>query len=147
MNYLLRIMIMLFFLFSAGGVHAQTKSKRTIVRENYSNGKPSKVMVVRVTRSKFEDPSNYYKRTKVTTTYFDSISGHVTKKTVLITKLGESGPPCYEIFRKETLYDARGKKVRMEKQRCDRRRYVLKEYRNGKLVHVLIQRRRRVQVA
>lgn len=119
-------------------------AKKTINKEYYTNGNIKAVTTVRVTVPRNIDPFNFYKKTRTERTEFDSISGRKTKETVRTTMVGNSGRRCYEVYYKQIDYDASGNRIRFQKSSCDKSKSKIKEYENGKLTFIRIQKRRRI---
>jgi hypothetical protein len=116
---------------------------RTVNKEYYPNGNLKAVTITIVTTPNHADLFNYYKKTKVTRTEFDSVITRKSLETVRITKLGRGGRPCYEYYYKKINYDKNGKRTRFEVTDCDKSKYKVKEYTNGKVSFVRKQKRRR----
>ena len=97
----------------------------------------------RTTLPKYIDPLNFYKKTKVIVTEYDSLTSNKTKEWTRITKIGKDGKPCYEIYYEEIQYDSTGHRVIYMMSRCDKKKAIFKEYKNGKLVFTRINKRRK----
>lgn len=116
---------------------------KTVQKEYYTNGNIRAVIITVVTTPMHADLFNFYKQTKILRTEFDSVISRKTKETVRITKLGRGGKPCYEIYYKEIDYDKNGRRTHYEKSHCDKGRSKIKEYENGEVSFISIQRRKR----
>lgn len=103
---------------------------------------PKTLTVIITKRNRFVDLYNYYKQTTTVTTAF-SENGTRLSETRRITKLGNTGKPCYELYYREILFDPKGRRTRYEKYECDKRTSVLKEYENGKVVFIREHRRKK----
>lgn len=142
MNPLCRTgLVWLFFLLPCVSLYAgRTK---TVNKEYYANGRIKAVVITVVTTPRNADIFNYYKKTKISRTEFDSIISRKVKETIRITKLGKGGRPCYEVFYKEVDYDKNGKRTHFQKSDCDKSKDKIKEYKNGKVVFIHEKRRRK----
>ncbi|MBI3510066.1 MAG: hypothetical protein HY064_05345 [Bacteroidetes bacterium] len=124
-------------------MQAQTRTRRHVVREKYANGNTKTITKTKVTTNLYVDLFNFYKKTTVICTEFDSITGKRIKHTERITKNGMSGKHCYEIYYQQIDYDKDGNRVHFEETWCDKRRNHTIEYENGKAVFIHIEKRRR----
>jgi hypothetical protein len=121
----------------------QTRTKRDVSKQYFSNGHLKSVTETRTTLPRYIDPLNFYKKTKVIVTEYDSLSTHKTRQWTRITKIGKDGKPCYEIYFEEIRYDASGNRMTYQSNRCDKRRSTFKQYNDGKLEFIRIQKRRK----
>lgn len=121
----------------------QTRTKKQITRQYFGNGNVKSITETRTTLPKFIDPLNFYKKTKVIVTEYDSLTAKKSREWTRITKIGKDGKPCYEIFYEEINYDSTGRRVTYTLSKCDKKRAIFKEYKNGKLVFTRIQKRRK----
>jgi hypothetical protein len=122
---------------------AQTTRHKEEHIDYYPDGKSVMRVTVTITkRNTFVDLYNYYKQTTTTVTEF-SRQGNKTEQTKRITKLGNTGKPCYEIYYRQTLYDPKGRRTKYEKYECDKRLSVQKEYEEGKVVFIREHRRKK----
>lgn len=140
---------MLFFLLMlpALPLHASketgTKVKTEVKREFHENGNLKKLTKVRVRRTKQFDLYNFYKRTAVTVSEF-SETGTILTKDKYVTKIGDSGRPCYEIVTIKITYHPNGKMKTYDKWICDKRKGIYKEYdEEGKLQFTRINKTKR----
>lgn len=95
------------------------------------------------TLPKFIDPMNFYRKTKVNVIEYDSLTTLKKKEWTRVTKIGKDGKPCHELFYQEINYDSTGQRLNYTSSKCDKRRFVFKEYKDGKLVFTRIQKRRK----
>lgn len=117
--------------------------KKEIKKEFYENGNIKRVTKVRVRRTKQFDLYNFYKRTAVSVTEF-SEEGNVRSRERFITKIGDSGRPCYELVTIKISYHPNGKVRTYDKWSCDKKKGIYKEYdEGGKLVFTRINKRKR----
>ena len=116
---------------------------KTISKEYYANGRIKAVIVTVVTIPPHPDIFNYFKKTKISRTEFDSLLSRKVKETVRITKLGKGGRPCYEYYYREIDYDKNGNRTHYEKSDCDKSKEIVKEYENGKVIFIHEKRRRK----
>lgn len=120
-----------------------TKVKTEVKKEFYENGNLKKITKVRIRRTKEFDLYNFYKRTAVTVTEF-SENGAILTKDKYVTKIGNSGRPCYEIVTVKITYHPNGRIKTYDKWSCDKRKGVYKEYdERGKLQFTRINKNRR----
>jgi len=136
---LLLFLILTAPLFSQG----QTRTKKQVVKQYFLNGRIKSITETRTTLPKYIDPLNFYKKTKVIVTEYDSLSNKKSRQLTRVTKLGRDGKPCYEIFFEEIKYDSNGERVTYNMSKCDKRKTMFKEYKGGKLVFTRIQKRRK----
>lgn len=121
----------------------QTRTKKQVSRQYFINGNLKSITETRTTLPKYIDPLNFYKKTKVIVTEYDSITMKKLREWTRVTKIGKDGKPCYEIFYEEINYDSAGNRVTYTMSKCDKRRFIFKEYKNGKLTFTRIQKRRK----
>lgn len=114
--------------------------------EYFANGNVKSVTVIKIKTPRNIDLFNFYKETKIIRTEFDSLTGRKIMHSVRVTKVGIGGKHCYEYSNKRIDYDENGKRRRYEKSKCDKHYYMYKNYVNGKVsfIHVEKKRRRRV---
>ncbi len=112
-------------------------------KEFFANGKVKSVTVVKISTPRHIDLFNFYKKTKVERTEFDSITGNCISHTVRITKVGIGGKHCHELYYKRADFDRNGKRTRFEKSSCDRNKRKYIDYVNGKRTFVHIEKRRK----
>ena len=151
MNPVLRPFLLLFLFVAfplhhlcAQGGNVHSKPGPLTVKETYGNGKIKSITVSETKVKPFnKDLFNVYKTTKVVRTEFDSISGNKTSHSVRMTKIGVGGKHCYEYFYKRTDYDAQGRRKHFEKSKCDKHKYRYKDYENGKVIFIHIEKKRR----
>jgi antitoxin component YwqK of YwqJK toxin-antitoxin module len=119
-----------------------TKLKREVKKEFYANGNIKRIVKTRVRRTKQFDLYNFYKRTAVSVIEF-SEEGTLSTKQKYITKIGDSGRPCYEIVTIKISYYPNGKIRTCDKWSCDKQKGIYKEYDiNGNLLFTRINKRR-----
>lgn len=119
-------------------------ARQTVNKEYYTNGKLKAITKTRVTVPRNIDPFNFYKKTRIERHEFDSISGNLRKETVRTTMVGHSGKRCYEVYYKQIDYDDSGNRIKFQKSSCDKSKTKIKEYENGKITFIRIQKRRRI---
>ncbi|CAN5765006.1 hypothetical protein BH11BAC7_BH11BAC7_13500 [soil metagenome] len=128
-------------------INAQTRrapSKSPMERKEYfANGNVKSVTVTKVKTPRNIDLFNLYKETKVIRTEFDSLSGRRIMHTERTTKIGMGGKHCYEYSSLRIDYDENGKRKRYEKSKCDKHYFISKDYVNGKVTFVHIEKKRR----
>lgn len=135
--------LLIISLFLSVSLAAQTTRRKEQHIDYYPDGRTVKRVTVIVTkRNTFVDLYNYYKQTTTIITEF-SLQGNKTEQTKRITKLGNTGKPCYELYYRQTLYDPKGRRTRYEKYECDKRLSVQKEYEEGKVVFIREHRRKK----
>lgn len=127
--------------FSLQEIHASIR--RTETKEYYANGKIKSVTITRIKTPRNIDLFNFYKETKVNRTEFDSINGNKKMHSVRITKVGMAVRHCYEYLSKKIDFDENGKRKRFEKSRCDKNYFIFKDYTNGKVTFIHIEKKRR----
>jgi hypothetical protein len=132
--------LFLFFL----GIVSPLLATKTVSKEYFLNGRIKAITIVVITMPRNIDLFNFYKKTKVSRTEFDSLTSRKVRETVRITKLGHGGKPCYEIYFKQIDYDENGKRTRFQEFTCDKKKTKVKEYSDGEVIHVRIQKRRRL---
>jgi antitoxin component YwqK of YwqJK toxin-antitoxin module len=141
-SLLITVLLILPFLTIAGEVTG-TKVKRETKKEFHQNGNVKKITKTRIRRSKQFELYNFYKRTAITVYEF-SETGTLLSKEKTVTKVGDSGRPCFEIVTLKTTYYPNGKIRTKDKWICDERKGVYKEYDgDGKLQFTRINKRRR----
>lgn len=141
---MLRILLILSFLVPAHlWSQGQTRTKTQVTKQYYLNGNLKSITAVSTTLPRYIDPMNFYKKTKVVVTEFDSISKGMTRQFTRITKIGKDGKPCYEIFYEETVYDKFGNKKTYLKSRCDKQRSKFIQYKEGHVEFIQIHKRRK----
>jgi hypothetical protein len=119
-------------------------SKAPLERKEYfANGNVKSVTVTKVKTPRNIDLFNLYKETKVIRTEFDSLTGRKIMHSERTTKIGMGGKHCYEYSSLKVVYDENGKRKRYEKSKCDKRYYIRKDYVNGKVSFVHIDKKRR----
>jgi hypothetical protein len=123
----------------------QTRTTKKISKNFYGNGQVKSVSETWTTLPKYIDPMNFYKKTKVFVTEFDSLTHRKVKEWTRVFKIGKDGKPCHEIFYEEITYDAFGNRVTYMKSRCDKRKSKYKQYKNGKVDFVQVVKHRKRQ--
>jgi hypothetical protein len=136
---LIVVLLLPTFSFSQG----QTRTKKQITKQYYTDGNLKSVTTVSTTLPKYIDPANFYKKTKVEVTEFDSISHVIKRKFKRVTKIGNDGKPCYELLFEETVYDQFGNKQTYVRTRCDKQRSKFIQYKGGQVEFIRIQKRRK----
>lgn len=121
----------------------QTRTKTQVTKQYYLNGNLKSITAVSTTLPRYIDPMNFYKKTKVEVTEFDSLSKNMTRQFTRITKIGKDGKPCYEIFYEETVYDKFGNKKTYLRSRCDKQRSKFVQYKEGHVEFIQIHKRRK----
>lgn len=120
-----------------------TTVKTEVKREYYENGQVKKIVKTRIRRTKQFELYNFYKRTAITVTEFHE-NGAVKSKDKTITKVGDTGRPCYEVVTLKIQYNSNGTRKTYDKWICDKRKGIYKEYNaNGKLVFTRINKQRK----
>ncbi|HLG03312.1 MAG TPA: hypothetical protein VI731_06930 [Bacteroidia bacterium] len=119
-------------------------ASKTIQKEFFLNGNVKSITVTTVTMPKRVDLFSFYKKTKISRIDFDSLTGYKLRETCRITKAGHSDRHCYELYFREVEYDQYGNRVRYQEFFCDKGKGKVKEYRDGELVKVIVQKRRRL---
>jgi len=138
-----RAILFLLLIFPAGIAFAQPKTHREVVREVYpGTQKVKSITETRVMRNMHGDLFNYYKKTTLKRVEFAE-NGKPVKAVRRVTKLGRSGKPCYELYSREVLYDELGRKKHDRLNKCDKQKWVEKEYVEGRLVFIRKYKRRR----
>ncbi len=117
--------------------------QRTEAKEFYANGKIKSVTITKVRTPRNIDLFNFYKETKVIRTVFDSISGNKKMHSVRITKVGIGGKHCYEYSSLKIDYDENGKRKYFEESKCDKHYFMFKNYVDGKVTFIHIDKKRR----
>lgn len=132
--YLLISLMVLFSLDSLAGLNRSTK----IYHEFYDNGAVRKVTKVKIAASATWDLFSYYKKTTVyVTEYYPN--GKMKSFMKRITKIGNSGKPCYEVVQLTKDYANNGLIRKSEKIICDKGKIITKHYDEiGNLVFVKI---------
>ena len=111
--------------------------------EYFANGNVKSITVTKVKTPRNIDLFNLYKETKVIRTEFDSLTGNKIMHTVRVTKIGMGGKHCYEYSSLRIDYDENGKRKRYERSKCDKHYYIRKDYVNGKVSFIHIEKKRR----
>jgi hypothetical protein len=129
-------------------MHAQPRSavtaKQPLERKEYfANGNVKSITVTKVKTPRNIDLFNLYKETKVIRTEFDSLTGNKILHTVRVTKIGMGGKHCYEYSSLRIDYDENGKRKRYERSKCDKHYYIRKDYVDGKVSFIHIEKKRR----
>ena len=139
------LLLLAFFLFiplfsmSRTGTTVKTEVKR----EFYANGQVKRIIKTRIRRTRHFELYNFYKRTATTVTEFNE-NGTVRSKDKIITKVGDTGRPCYEVITLKIEYNSNGTRKTYDKWICDKRKGIYKEYDvNGKLVFTRINKQRK----
>lgn len=140
-SLILCFLAMSFSIFVNG--QGQTRTKKQITKQYFVNGNLRSITETRTTLPRYIDPMNFYKKTKVVVTEYDSVTTKKTREWTRVTKIGKDGKPCYEIYYEEIKYDSLGNRVTYNMSRCDKKKSCFKEYKNGKLVFTRIQKRRK----
>jgi hypothetical protein len=112
-------------------------------KEYFANGNVKSVTVTKVKTPRNIDLFNFYKETKVIRTEFDSLTGRKIMHSVRVTKVGIGGKHCYEYSSLRIDYDENGKRKRYEKSKCDKHYFMYKEYVDGKVSFIHIEKKRR----
>lgn len=144
----MRAIFIIFFLFALiaqANAQGQTRTKKQVVKAYFANGKLKSVTTTHTTLPKFIDPMNYYRKTKVNIMEYDSLTAIKTREVTRITKIGKDGNPCFELFFEEIKYDEFGHRSTYAMSRCDKKKFVFKQYADGKLVFTRINKRRKRQ--
>lgn len=136
-------MILLFFVPAQLLSQGQTRTRKQVTKQYYLNGNLKSITAVSTTLPRYIDPMNFYKKTKVEVTEFDSLSKNMTRQFIRITKIGKDGKPCYEIYYEETIYDKFGNKKTYLKSRCDKQRSKFIQYKEGRVEFIQIHKRRK----
>lgn len=136
-------MILLFFVPAQLLSQGQTRTRKQVTKQYYLNGNLKSITAVSTTLPRYIDPMNFYKKTKVEVTEFDSLSKSMTRQFTRITKIGKDGKPCYEIFYEETIYDKFGNKKTYLRSRCDKQRSKFIQYKEGRVEFIQIHKRRK----
>ena len=141
------LLLLLILAFPLHHLFAQDSLRRIvknpiISKEFYKNGNLKSVTKIKTQVPRNSDLFNYYKKTKVVRTVYDSITGRKKMFSVRITKAGVGGKHCYEYFYKKIDYDDTGKRTRFEKSSCDKNRYKFIIYKNWKKDFIHIERKR-----
>lgn len=123
----------------------QTRTSRKVTKNFYGNGNVKSISETSTTLPKYIDPMNFYKKTKMVVTEFDSITTLKVKEWTRIFKIGKDGKPCHEIFYEEIVFDQYGNRVTYMKSRCDKRKSKYKQYKNGKVDFIQVVKRRKRQ--
>lgn len=137
------LLILLFFTPTLSWSQGQTRTKTQVTKQYYLNGNLKSITAVSTTLPRYIDPMNFYKKTKVEVTEFDSLSKNMTRQFTRITKIGKDGKPCYEIFYEETIYDKFGNKKTYLRSRCDKQRSKFVQYKEGHVEFIQIHKRRK----
>ena len=128
-------------------MYAQTRSKPSKSpmerKEYFANGKVKSITVTKIKTPRNVDLFNLYKQTKVIRTEYDSLSGNKKMHSERTTKIGVGGKHCYEYSSLRIEYDANGKRKRYERSKCDKHYYICKDYVNGKVAFIHIEKKRR----
>ncbi|MCK6639989.1 MAG: hypothetical protein L6Q81_07880 [Bacteroidia bacterium] len=141
---MLRILVILLFFVPAQLLsQGQTRTRKQVTKQYYLNGNLKSITAVSTTLPRYIDPMNFYKKTKVEVTEFDSLSKSMTRQFTRITKIGKDGKPCYEIFYEETIYDKFGNKKTYLRSRCDKQRSKFIQYKEGRVEFIQIHKRRK----
>lgn len=137
------LVILLFFVPAQLLSQGQTRTRKQVTKQYYLNGNLKSITAVSTTLPRYIDPMNFYKKTKVEVTEFDSLSKSMTRQFTRITKIGKDGKPCYEIFYEETIYDKFGNKKTYLRSRCDKQRSKFIQYKEGRVEFIQIHKRRK----
>lgn len=137
------LVILLFFVPAQLLSQGQTRTRKQVTKQYYLNGNLKSITAVSTTLPRYIDPMNFYKKTKVEVTEFDSLSKNMTRQFTRITKIGKDGKPCYEIFYEETIYDKFGNKKTYLRSRCDKQRSKFIQYKEGRVEFIQIHKRRK----
>lgn len=120
-----------------------TKVKTEVKKEFYENGNVRKITKTRIRKTKQFELSNFYRRTAITVTEF-SENGTPISREKHITKIGDTGRPCYEVVTVKRTYHANGKMKTYDKWICDKRKGIYKEYdMQGKRIYKRKEKQRR----
>src|SRR6185436_1571742 len=84
---------------------ASVTNKHFVKKEYYANGKIKSVTKTKVKYPRNIDLFNFYKKTIVVRTEYDSISSNKINHSKRITKVGIGGKHCYEYFYKNIEYN------------------------------------------
>ena len=117
-----------------------------IKKEFYANGKLKRVTKTKVKTPRNIDLFNFFKKTTVITSEYDSLTSKKILYSKRVTKVGIGGKHCYEYFFKCINYNSTGTRIRFEKSHCDKNRSMYKEYTNGKVSFIhkeKVKRRKR----
>jgi hypothetical protein len=121
--------------------HSATDTQRPAAKTEYfANGNVKSVTVVKVKTPRNIDLFNFYKKTKIIRTEFDSLSGAKIAHSVRVTKVGVGGKHCYEYSSVQINYDENGKRKSYEKSKCDKNYYIRKDYVNGKVSFIHVEK-------
>jgi hypothetical protein len=120
-----------------------TTVKTEVKREFYSNGQVKRIVKTRIRRTKHFELYNFYKRTAITITEFNE-NGTIKSRDKIITKVGDTGRPCFEVVTLKIEYNSNGTRKTYDKWICDKHKGIYKEYdENGKLVFTRISKKRK----
>lgn len=119
------------------------KNSGSVSREFYANGKIKSVTKTKIRFPRNIDLFNFYKKTIVIRTEYDSVSSNKMMFSKQITKVGIGGKHCHEYFYKRIDYNQEGKRLRFEKAHCDKMRNKYIVYVNGKKNFIHIERPRK----
>ncbi len=144
-NYLLLLLLTLALPLQVMYAQTRSNSSRSPVerKEYFANGKVKSVTVTKVKTPRNIDLFNLYKQTKVIRTEYDSLSGNKIMHSERTTKIGMGGKHCYEYSSLRIDYDENGKRKRYERAKCDKHYYICKDYVNGKVSFIHIEKKRR----
>ena len=124
--------------FLCGENFAMLNRSTKIYKDYYPNGKIRKVTKVKIAASATWELYSYYKRTAVYVTEFFE-NGKIKSTLKRVTKIGNSGKPCYEIIEEKKYFTDTGVILKVEKNVCDKGKIVTKHYdESGNLVFVKI---------
>ena len=124
-------------------VSDESTNRNSQTKEYYSNGKIKSITKTKIKYPRNIDLFNFYKKTIVVQTVYDSILSNKITYVKRITKVGVGGKHCYEYFVKRIDYDQNGKRKKFEKGHCDKNRYKYILYVNGKKDFIHIERPRK----
>lgn len=139
------LVIIVFFIpgLCFGGNAPGTTVRTEVKKEFYEDGSIRRITKTRIRRTRQFELYNFYKRTAVTVTEFYE-DGNVRYREKVITKIGDSGRPCYEVVTVKKNYYRNGNRRNYEKWICDERKGIYKEYDDrGKLVFTRIHKNKR----
>ncbi|GAB4134401.1 MAG: hypothetical protein Fur0041_07640 [Bacteroidia bacterium] len=122
---------------------AQGRVTKKLVKEYYADGSVKSVKKIKERRNINVDPYNYYKKTRVEITLFDSLSGVKYYHSLKITIIGEpSSHHCIQKLERKTYYDSKGRKMKEEVMKCDEGYRKLVIYNKGRKSFISINKRR-----
>ena len=106
---------------------SQTVKKTTLKEEFYATGALKKITKTTIKRNQHYKLFGNYKITKHAVKEYHE-NGNIKARQKKITKLGNTGKPCYEVLNEQKIYNEAGRLLKYHKSQCDGRKEIIKEY-------------------